>query len=107
MVSAPDTVTGHSQPTSLPETPGHSQDSLDQSLVGSLLLSPGYLPNPGIEPRWILHQGSPYNQKLANMHWRRKWQPTLAFLLGESQGWGSLLGSRLQGRTELDTNKAI
>ena len=41
VVSAPDTVTGHSQPTSLPETPGHSQDSLDQSLVGSLLLSPG------------------------------------------------------------------
>ena len=27
----------------LPETPGHSQASLDQSLVGSLLLSPGPL----------------------------------------------------------------
>ena len=26
---------------SLPETPGHSQASLGQSLVGSLLLSPG------------------------------------------------------------------
>ena len=26
----------------LPETPGHSQASLDQSLVGSLLLSPGF-----------------------------------------------------------------
>ena len=26
------------------------------------------------------------------MHWRRKWQPTLAFLPGESQGWGSLVG---------------
>ena len=24
------------------------------------------------------------------MHWRRKWQPTLVFLPGESQGWGSL-----------------
>ena len=23
------------------------------------------------------------------MHWRRKWQPTLVFLLGESQGWGA------------------
>ena len=22
------------------------------------------------------------------MHWRRKWQPTLVFLPGESQGWG-------------------
>ena len=24
------------------------------------------------------------------MHWRRKWQPTPAFLPGESPGWGSL-----------------
>ena len=23
------------------------------------------------------------------MHWRRKWQPTPVFLLGESQGWGA------------------
>ena len=26
------------------------------------------------------------------MHWRKKWQPTPVFLLGESQGQGSLLG---------------
>ena len=34
--------------------------------------------------------------------WRRKWQPTPVSLLGESQGWGSLVGCRLwvaQGRT--------
>ena len=30
-----------------------------------------------------------------SMHWRRKWQPTLEFLPGESQGWGSLLGCSL------------
>ena len=36
------------------------------------------------------------------MHWRRKWQPTPAFLPGESQGWGSLVGCRLWGRTESD-----
>jgi len=29
------------------------------------------------------------------MHWRRKWQPTPVFLPGESQGWGSLVGSGL------------
>ena len=29
------------------------------------------------------------------LHWRRKWQPTPVFLLGESQGWGSLVGCRL------------
>ena len=27
------------------------------------------------------------------MHWRRKWQPTPVFLLGESQGWGRLVSS--------------
>ena len=40
------------------------------------------------------------------MHWRRKWQPTPVFLLGESQGWGSLVGCRLWGCTELDTTEA-
>ena len=34
--------------------------------------------------------------------WRRKWQPTPAFLPGESQGRRSLVGCRLWGRTELD-----
>ena len=40
------------------------------------------------------------------MHWRRKWQPTPVFLSGESQGWRSLVGSRLWGRTESDTTEA-
>ena len=35
-----------------------------------------------------------------------KWQPTPVFLPGESQGRGSLVGCRLWGRTELDTNEA-
>ena len=39
------------------------------------------------------------------MHWRRKWQPTPVFLPGESQGWGSLVGWRLWGHTELDTTE--
>ena len=37
------------------------------------------------------------------MHWRKKWQPTAIFLLGESQGRGSLVGCRLWGHTESDT----
>ena len=37
------------------------------------------------------------------MHCRRKWQPTPVFLPGESQGWGSLVGCHLWGRTESDT----
>ena len=40
------------------------------------------------------------------MQWRRKWQPTQVFLPGESQGWGSLVGCRLWGRTESDTTEA-
>ena len=40
------------------------------------------------------------------MHWRRKWQPTAVFLLGESQGRQSLVGCCLWGRTELDTTEA-
>ena len=40
------------------------------------------------------------------MHWRRKWQTTPVFLPGESQGWGSLVGCRLWGRTESDTTEA-
>ena len=39
-------------------------------------------------------------------HWRRKWQPTPVFLPGESQGWWSLVGCHLWGRTELDTTEA-
>ena len=35
-------------------------------------------------------------------HRRRKWQPTPVFLPGESQGWGSLVGCCLWGRTEPD-----
>ena len=40
------------------------------------------------------------------MHWRRKWQPTPVFLPGESQGWWSLVGCRLWGRTGSDTAAA-
>ena len=40
-LSAPNPGVGHHRSTPLPETPGHSQASLGQSLVVSLLLSPG------------------------------------------------------------------
>ena len=41
------------------------------------------------------------------MHWRRQWQPTLVFLLGESQGRGSLVGCCLWDRTESDTTERL
>ena len=40
------------------------------------------------------------------LFWRRKWQPTPVCLPGESQGWGSLVGCCLWGRTEPDTTEA-
>ena len=40
-LSTPDPEVGHCRFMPPPETPGHSQASLAQSLVGSLLLSPG------------------------------------------------------------------
>ena len=40
-LSAPNPATGHHRPTPSLDTPGHSQASLSQSLVGSLLLYPG------------------------------------------------------------------
>ena len=40
-LSVPNPAAGHCQPTPLLKTSGHSQASLDQSLLGSLLLSPG------------------------------------------------------------------
>ena len=39
------------------------------------------------------------------MLWRRKCQATPVFLPGESQGWGSLVGCRVWGRTESDTTE--
>ena len=40
-LSAPDLAAGHHWPTPLPETPVHSWERLGQSVLGSLLLSPG------------------------------------------------------------------
>ena len=42
---------------------------------------------------------------LVRQNWRRKWQATPGFLPGESQGQGSLVGCRLWGRIESDTNE--
>ena len=40
------------------------------------------------------------------MLWGRTWQPTPLFLPGESQGWRSLVGCSLWGRTESNTTEA-
>ena len=40
-LSAPNPAAGHRQPMPLPDTPGPSRACLGQSLLGSLLFSPG------------------------------------------------------------------
>ena len=63
----------------------------------------------GLQPMGSLRVGHDWATSLSLftfMHWRRKWQPTPVFLPGESQGWGSLVGCRLWGLTELDTTEA-
>jgi len=52
------------------------------------------------------HDGATSLSLFTFMNWRRKWQPTPVFLPGESEGWGSLVGYRLWGRTESDTTEA-
>ena len=69
------------------------------------------LENPMDRGAWwaAVHGVAKGQTQLSNftfMYWRRKWQPTPVFLPGESQGWWSLVGCCLWGRTELDTTEA-
>ena len=45
------------------------------------------------------HDWSTSLSLFTSLHWRGKWHPTPVLLPGESQGWGSLVGCRLWGRT--------
>ena len=66
---------------------------------------PGRLQSMG--SRRLRHDWATSLSLFTFMNWRRKWQPTPVFLPGESQGWGSLVGCHLWGRTESDTTKVI
>ena len=65
---------------------------------------PGRLQSMGLQR--VRHDCAPSLSLFTFMHWRRKQQPTPVFLPGESQGRGSLVGCRLQGRTESDMTEA-
>ena len=65
---------------------------------------PGRLQSTGSLRVW--HDWATWLSLFSFMHWRRKWQPTPVFLPGESQGWRSLVGCHLWGRTESDTTEA-
>ena len=44
---------------------------------------------------------------LGRFPWRRKWQPTPVFLLGESHGWRNLVGYSPRGHKESDTTERL
>ena len=60
-----------------------------------------------MESRRVGHDRATSLSLFTFMHWRRKWQPTPVFLPGESQGWESLVGCHLWGRTELDMTELL
>ena len=60
---------------------------------------PGDLPNPGNKPTSLTSFASAGGYFTT---WRRQWQPTLVFLLGEFHGQRSLAGYSPWGRKESD-----
>ena len=54
----------------------------------------------------VRHDGATSLSLFTFMHWRGKWQPTLVFLPGESQGRSSLVVCCLWGHTESDMTEA-
>jgi len=99
----------HENPSWKFKGPKVGKEISKKNKVGGLTLpdSKTYYIPPVIKTVWYLPKDrrrslvgcSPF------MHWRRKWQPTPVFLPGESQGWGSLVGCHLWGRTESDTTE--
>ena len=102
----------HRRPMLLPETPGHSQASLGQSLVGSLLLSPGSWCTQDFVCA-LQHHCLLYNALLVKamvfpgVMWRRKWQPTPVLLPGKFHGLRSLVGYSPWDRKELDMTEQL
>ena len=65
---------------------------------------PGRLQSMGLQR--VRHDLATSLSLFTFMYWRRKWQATPVFLPGEFQGWRSLVGFRLWGRTESDITEA-
>ena len=64
---------------------------------------PGRLQSMGSQR--VRHDWATSLSRFTFMHWRRKWQPTPVFLPEEPQGWGSLVGCHLWGRTESGSHR--
>ena len=64
------------------------------------MVEPGRLQSMGLQG--VEHNRVTSLSLFTFIHWRRKWQPTPVFLIGESQGRESLVGYHLWGCTESD-----
>ena len=82
---------------------GSGLETLGPETAGPQLGSPGSLVS-AVPPSHLERATS--LSLFTFMYWRGKWQPTPVFLPGESQGWRSLVGFCLWGRTESDTTDA-
>ena len=89
-----------------------SQDSAEKAMAthsSTLAWKISWAEEPGrLQSMRSLRVGHDWETSLSLftfLHWRRKWQPAPVFLPGESQGWGSRVGCRLWGHTELDTTE--
>ena len=93
--NAPNLAAGHHRPTPPLETPGHSWASLDQSLVGSLLLSPASWHTQGFV--CILHSLFPQScvSSVIKSHWPPKSNSLgISVPLPDPQVGKSAMGSR-------------
>ena len=93
-LSTHDATAGHCRPTPPLETPGHSQASLAQSLVGTLLLSPGSWCTQG----FVCALQESVSPVLWNCVIKSHWPPksnSLGFLspFARSSGWVNYCGS--------------
>ena len=55
---------------------------------------------PAIQETWVQYW-------VGKIPWRREWQPTQEFLIGESHGQRSLAGYSLRGHKESDTTEHL
>ena len=62
-------------------------------------------PAARIHPQCRSYRSCRFNPWVGKIPWRRVWQPTPVFLLGESHGLGSLLGYSPWGHRESDKNE--
>ena len=81
-------------------------DSLEKALMLGKI--EGKRPREWQRMRWLVSITDSMDMNPANSgrKWRTEWQPTPAFLPGESHGWRNLSGYGSQGRIELDRTEA-